>query len=466
MNNEYGDENQKEYGNENEVENEDENEDYNIEKDVKKIIDSRLSSMNVSNDLEGKIISGAKNKLTLRKRPLMIAAIICIMVLISVPVMASSSAFQNFLLLVSPKTAEKLQPIQLVSESNGIKLEIIAALNDGRSAVVYYTLNDMTDQGRIGVKNDELMGDLHLTVGSGSQGSLIGYDENTKTATYKMNAFSSDILSDKSLGIQMSSLFADRINIGIREKSYDTGIKIMDIISKTPEVFEPKNSGRVSILKNDVMNIKIPGVDFLTISNAGFVDGKLHIQFKAKNSRDINPCTVFFKLKDGRQAETEMMNFNVDETGRVKIGGTSYYEFVSDVNEDDLISSTIQGRFSNYKSTVGDWKTSFKLKKVDVIEKTATNVDLGEFIAEKVTITPLGILIEGSGEIDRHDYPAVIIRTKDGSRIKEIEGNGGKVFGGLFLDSGRYFFYYHFNDWFDIESMKEFRLNGKLIDLK
>ncbi len=470
----------------------------NNEKDFRKMIDSRLSSMSVSNELEEKIFLGTRAKRTLRKRPMMIAAVICIIVLISVPVMANTAAFQNLLALVSPKTAEKLQPIQLVSESNGIKLEIIAAINDGKSAVVYYTLKDMTDQGRIGKGNKELLGNLVISKGLiGGQGFLVAYDESTNTATYRMYVFPNNRTNNEmsvASTMEMQYLYQDRVYVGDYKNTIDTGIKILDIVSKNPETIELlqsevhsrgdeyngnktltgrfsieeelKSKGKATILKNDVMNIKIPEVDFLTISNAGFIDGKLHVQFRATDSKDMNPFEIFFKLKDGRRAETVMMNFNVEEKGRVRIGGMSYYEYAFDVNEEDLINSSIQGWFSNHKCIVGDWKINFKLNKVNLTEKTAENVDLGSFVADKISFSPLGLFIEGKGKVDYRDIPDIRIENKDGTVLDKNEKYNEKIMGFIKFDDDRYLFENRFNDWYDIDDLKELRINGKLIDLK
>ena len=51
--------------------------------------------------------------------------------------------FCNLLSIVSPDFALLLQPIEIACEDNGIKMEVVGAMNDDEMKVIYITMKDL-----------------------------------------------------------------------------------------------------------------------------------------------------------------------------------------------------------------------------------------------------------------------------------------------------------------------------------
>lgn len=73
----------------------------------------------------------------------------CLAVLLSVGTLAAVvPGFRDLLDVVGQDVARLLTPVERACESNGIRLELVAAINDGQDACVYITLQDLTGRGR------------------------------------------------------------------------------------------------------------------------------------------------------------------------------------------------------------------------------------------------------------------------------------------------------------------------------
>jgi hypothetical protein len=104
--------------------------------------------------------------------------------------------------VLSPELAQLLQPVALVSESNGIKMEVVAAMNDDDTAVAYLTMQDLS--------GDRIKGSIDLYHYSISEGSMfthemIAYDEKTKTATIRLLANGGSKLNGEKITLRIDS---------------------------------------------------------------------------------------------------------------------------------------------------------------------------------------------------------------------------------------------------------------------
>jgi len=68
--------------------------------------------------------------------PTIIAACLCL--IFAVPVFAATApSFTALLSKLGPKYKNQLQSINIVSENNGIKMEVVASMNDGETVIIY-----------------------------------------------------------------------------------------------------------------------------------------------------------------------------------------------------------------------------------------------------------------------------------------------------------------------------------------
>ena len=95
----------------------------------------------------------------------------------------TTGSFQRFLERINPPFAAVLEPVELVCEADGIRMEVVGARGYGNRLLLYLTLEDTAQQGRI----DEHSG-LRLDCAEAKPTSVkqIAFDEATKIGTYEL----------------------------------------------------------------------------------------------------------------------------------------------------------------------------------------------------------------------------------------------------------------------------------------
>lgn len=436
----------------------------NNNKNIKNVIDARLSKLSINQELENKILNSSCNTTKSKRRSLAIAASICLFFMVSVPIMAATiPSFNHLLYLISPATAQFLQPIQMVTENNGIKMEVVAAMNDDETAIVYLTLQDLVGNRidkTVDLYNYSIRGTSSLTH------ELVNYNEDTKTATFRMIANGGNKLNGKKLTIQVDSFLSGTEPFN----KVDTGIILADITS-TPSKTIPLNwdnisggggdlyaelrkEGTLNILKPYQTNITLPNIDFVHLSNIGYVDGKLHVQTKWPDNIDDHGYLYLTTPTDDHIYPSNV-SFGIDENGTPKYG-SEYSEKIFEVDQSLISNYSLYGHFiknSNY--TEGKWQTTFKIKSVNKSKKIASNINLDNVKIDNIAITPIGINIESN--ISDFDDIKIEITMNNGSILsydqRVMRTANGKSTAKYLLSSP-----------IEIENIKEVRINDNVVN--
>ena len=93
-------------------------------------------------------------------------------------------AFETFLEHMGGDLRQLLQPINKMAADNGIQMDVVAAVNDGHTAVVYLTLQDMENKGRI--DNTTRLTEVTANSGFGGFERQVHYDTETGAATFRL----------------------------------------------------------------------------------------------------------------------------------------------------------------------------------------------------------------------------------------------------------------------------------------
>ena len=132
--------------------------------------------------------------LTIRKRskkPIwikwgaMVASLLLVFTM-SVPALAAADfgPAYNLLYKVSPAIAQKLKPVSMSCEDNGIKFEVISAYVEGNEAKIFISVQDI-DGDRIDETTDLFDNfSINTPFDCSSSCENISYDTETKTATF------------------------------------------------------------------------------------------------------------------------------------------------------------------------------------------------------------------------------------------------------------------------------------------
>ena len=397
------------------------------------IISSKLNTIQtLEYDIAGEVRKQLKDKSSTgnSKKNLRLAIVIGICVLISTGVLAVAvSNFDKIISKVDPKIVPMLQPIESASEDNGIKMEVVAAYNDDEMAVIYLILQDITSDR---LNHDTDLYDYSLSEGSLFNAQIIDYEEETKTATFRIQTNGGQDLDGNKLVIILKSFIANSFVFD----GIDTGVNLADFRDIKPDTI-PLNmehvaggSGRMfdswedegilQVLKAEQSIIKLPEIDFMHISNIGYIDDKLHIQTKWTRYGNDHGYFYFTDAEgNDLKIRPSTVHFGIDQSGNTMSRG-DYLEYVFDLSGEDLDKTFMKGYFvSSGKLIEGDWEVEFELQSVGQERKTSIDLDFGTWQLKDISVSEIGVTLLGTGRYDDSQSPKIFINMSDGT-IEEI----------------------------------------------
>ena len=316
-----------------------------------------------------------------------------------------SSHLRKLIGLIDYEVYSFLQPIQLADESNGIRLEVLGAMNDDESAIIYLTLQDLS-----GETIDETLDIYNYTLSEGRAFFMetINYDPTTKTATLRLRGNGGKSMNSKSVIFGIQSFLTKKQ----RYQNYDV---LPDwSILKTHQAESILLDGHVSlggsgefvsntnqkVLKPRELNLQIDGLDFVQISNIGFIDDKLHIQLEWSDNNVADHARIYLVNQSNQEVDDYYGNitFGVDVENNI-VYGRNIDEYVFDISPDELNELKLQGDIVHYgEYTKGDWNVKFKLESTSEEIMKKVSLKINETLVNEVSISALGVTLRGIGD--------------------------------------------------------------------
>jgi hypothetical protein len=291
-------------------------------------------------------------------------------------------------------------------------MQTLGAVRDGSTTEVYLALTDLTGD-RVNASLDVY--DYHVSGGRAHNAQIVQYDAAEKTAIVRF------LVQGKRLSNRMSVQISSFLSGAHKEEDYDSGLNLSELLSKKqqnevdtldplkdwisgwggPSALELSEQEFIHVLRQEQTHIKLPGIDWMYISNIGFVDGKLHIQINPDNEMgSYNHGYFFFTDDRGNKQDIAM---NSVSYGSYTKGGTNYggdyEEYIFDISDiSQLEHLHLKGNFTGYDQLVtGKWETTFDLKP-DSLNKTGEmTLVMNEDIRMKVEVSSLGVTLLGKG---------------------------------------------------------------------
>lgn len=320
--------------------------------------------------------------------------------------------------LVSPQVAVMLQPIEMSSEDNGIKMEVIAAMNDDEMAVIYVTLQDLT-----GDRIDETL-DLYDYSFTGARimtSEIVNFDETTNTATLRIQGNGGQKLNGKKMNVSIDSFLSNKETF---ESAIDIDIpSLLNMASKTVQIDMNHIPGGGGLLleelwKNDFLQVlkpnetemKLPEIPWVDISNVGIIDNRLHIQVKWDEENLYDHGYFFFKDDFGNEIHSSSVVFDINESGQTEYG-RRYTEYIFDLKEINLDEQSLFAQFiRNGNYIKGNWNNTFKMTAVLEEISDSLNKSFGTWTANHISLSPLGVTLTGNGEMNNDDIEMKVKR--------------------------------------------------------
>lgn len=378
---------------------------------------------------------------------------------------ATNTSMNELIAKVSPEIALLLQPIELSSTDEGINMEVVAAMNDDDMAVIYVTMQDLE-----GERIDETLDiyDYLISKGHSSTSEVVAFDEITKTATVRFQASGGEKINNKKLKFQIRSFLSDKqvfeqvkVNIDLNSVVQKQPIAIQRdaITGMGGELYSNvEDQESFEVLSNEHLIIKIPPIDFMEITNVGFIQNKLHIQTEWIDNDKDNHGSFYFMNTAGEKIYPSSISFGRDKNGNFEYGH-NYQEYVFDMDTINLEEYELSGDFTTSGNFVsGNWQTTFKLSAVNEREIIDFLYDFGSWQSQEVAISPLGLTIKGIGEVKNSTEMMATISMKDG-RTQNLDQfysitDKGQVKLKLLTDEP-----------LDVEKVKSISINGIELDM-
>ncbi len=294
------------------------------------------------------------------------AACLCLCFFIAVPALAAAGNDLAYEVLysISPSIAQKLKPVHVSCEDNGIEMTVIAATVDGEKATVLVTMHDTTGK-RLDETTDLFDSySIHTPYDQSGGCSLVSYDDDTKTAAFMLTIE------------QMHHILipGDKITFSVSQllskKEYShfmlSQINTENVPSGTKFLTEPVVRGRGDINDRDNLLLMKPDeanavflTNGVTLTGYGILDEKLHIQLRYDDIHNTdNHGYVYLKTQDGKKLDCES-SFAFWDNGHIN----RYEEYIFPISAEELAHHEIWGEFWTCNSGLikGNWQVTFPM---------------------------------------------------------------------------------------------------------
>lgn len=242
--------------------------------------------------------ASARIRRPFHRRPLALAAAILLCLLLSVSVLgAAVPAFNDFLGLFAPGFAGFLQSIGTERESGGMKLTVVSAINDGETAAVYFTLQDLQG-GQLGpdskIREGFLTADSGLERTASSDIHLLEFDSATDTASFCALVTQAG-LAHSTLKLELSGLYQreerwlDRpLALDLNRLPAQAGMEYRIGTGREETYFGAAARGDTlrMLAPSAEGNSLCPETPELLLSGAAFLGGRLHVQVFSRTPPD------------------------------------------------------------------------------------------------------------------------------------------------------------------------------------
>ncbi len=391
-----------------------------------------------------------------------VAAMVMSMLLAVTVTAASLGGFDWFIEKFNPSFSEIVEPVELYSEDQGIRMEVIGAKKYDNKAIVYLSLQDITGQNRLTEQtafNDgfsikmnpktqgisEKMAKMeHLSSFSWSQ-EVLYFNEDTNTVYYEF-----DITADPDTPL------ADPLELGsfliyfdertYREEPMNLSLGGIEVVKTTPitekQIFggsnvpNDRNSFTEALTPGYYMDMP-HGEDDQWVSNIGIIDGKLHVQIGKIFNKEFGSSDAMLFLIDVEgnvipfdyelvflgDGEKRLLNLEENDYADAVY---KYEEAVFSVNTEELSDYTLcfTGRVSY--GVEGNWKVRANLSDTSQDMRIWKNhISVEGHLFEHITLSPLGLQVIGTyeGEECLASNMSLAVETVDG--IVPLKGGGG-----------------------------------------
>lgn len=313
--------------------------------------------------------SFARKRFSTKKIGALVASITLFFTL-AVPALAAADvqAAYEILYAITPKIAQEFKPVKMSSEDNGIRMEVISAYIHDDKAQIYISMHDMTGK-RIDETTDLFDSySINRPFSSSATCERISYDEETNTATFliSLTQWGQKEIDGKKITFTVDKFLSNKQEYHDRIPQIDLNTADLSPQTQSDVNMRGWSTSDGANDKSDYIHylIATPEDSFspvggVTVTGAGFIAGKLHIQAYYENILETdNHGYVSLINADGDEirSEVSVSFWDAERSG-------SYDEYIFDVSQNEINNYELYGHFWACNSlTTGDWRVTFPLE--------------------------------------------------------------------------------------------------------
>ena len=223
---------------------------------------------------------------------------------------AGNDFAHELLYSISPSIAQKLKPINVSCEDNGIEMTVVAAEVNGEKTTILLSMHD-----KIAKRLDEttdLFDSYSICTPYDQSGgcSLVSYDAGTNTATFMLTIEQTDhiLLPGDKITFSVNQLLSKKEHNNFKIEKIDTNnvYSITEFLEE-PDIRGGSDSESESIDGDNMLFIKPDEANAIilkkgvAVTGYGIVEGKLHIQVRFSDILNTdNHGYVYLKNEDGK----------------------------------------------------------------------------------------------------------------------------------------------------------------------
>ena len=370
------------------------------------------------------------------RRVLALAASFALVLCLGGGVLAAAPGLRQTLAMLGEETLRLLQPVNQSSRCEGIRMEVLAAMNDGQVAAVYLTLQDTTGQGRITADSQAYTAQVS---GAGfTSGQVVDYDEATGTAVLCLTAQAGQQLDGETFTVTTSSILSGehyaQLDPGytvaqLQKDAGQVGVQygrpVSGVLSGGPAMHEYSqmvSDGKMASLLPFEESLALPGIDWASVTAAGVVDGQVHIQVSRQGEMAaVN--SIGFSLRDESGRRVECTALELELGAQHELGAMqSYNDLVEYVlippKGADPETLYLQADTVTYDHFIqGDWSVTFALEQAQETVQVGCDVAMDPWRLTNIQISPIAVTVTGQGKMENWGWGAdVEVYLKDGTQ--------------------------------------------------
>lgn len=299
-----------------------------------------------------------------------VAACLCLCFCCSVPVLAAAGNEYAYEILysISPAIAQKLKPVNVSCEDNGIEMTVVAAEVDGEKTTILVSMCDNTGN-RLDETTDLFDSySIHTPYDQSGGCSLVGYDDTTKTTTFMITIEQTNYIlvpGDK-ITFSVNQLLSKKVHSDTKLTQINTEkVQQKTEYEKNPAVrggggisYEAFDMNSLVLMKPDEVNA-ISLENGVTVTGYGIVEGTLHVQLRFDDILNTdNHGYVYLKNQDGEIIYCDA-SFSFWDEKHIN----SYEEYIFGITAEELADYEMWGEFwtCNNGSIKGNWQVTFPM---------------------------------------------------------------------------------------------------------